>query len=418
MTIRRQVRGAIYLDNRWQVEAFAPRQQALLAALADQAALAIGTWELIEQNRQRSDQLQRQQDELAKLNKQLEAAMERQRLELVELSELAQSQQGELEGRYQFENLVGQSAAMREVFRLIGRIKEAQAPAYIYGESGTGKELVAKAIHFSGPRREGPFITVNCGALPPTLLEGELFGFVRGAFTGAERAHRGLFERANGGSLFLDEVGDMSAELQVKLLRVLQEKRFTQVGGEQELTSDFRLISASNKELGELAREGTFRQDLYYRINVISLRLPPLRDRREDIPLLIEHFVRRHGGGAQSTEIDSDALRLLMDYDWPGNARELENEVLRLLALGGGTIRSSDLSPRIAHRQLAGSGPAALTEVVSEQLTLRAAVAQLEQAMVIAALERNDGSVTEAAKQLGMSRVGLHKMIKRHGIER
>jgi transcriptional regulator with PAS, ATPase and Fis domain len=256
---------------------------------------------------------------------------------------------------------------------------------------------------------------VNCGAIPPSLLEGELFGFEKGAFTGADRAHRGLFERADGGSLFLDEIGDMPPELQVKLLRVLQERRFTRLGGEEERSSDFRLLSASNRDLGQLVREGAFREDLFYRVNVITLRLPPLRDRREDIPLLVEHLLRLHGGADVS--LDGDVLRVLLDHDWPGNARELENEVRRLLALGGAAIRASDLSPRLLHRE-AGAAPRPSVASLGTAMTLKQATRELEEHLAREALRACRGSVTEAAERLGLSRVGLHKLMKRIGLAR
>jgi DNA-binding NtrC family response regulator len=367
----------------------------------------------MEQNQRHAQQLRRSQAELERVNQQLKDAMERQSLELDELARLAQSQHGELEGRYQFDNLVGQSAAMRELFRLMDRVKDSEAPVYIHGESGTGKELVAKALHYNGPRRDSAFVSVNCGAIPPTLLESELFGYEKGAFTGAERRHRGLFERSHAGSLFLDELGDMPAELQVKLLRVLQEKRFQPVGGEREQEADFRLLAASNKDLGELVRAGTFREDLYYRINVIQLRLPPLRERREDIPLLVEHLLRRHGGGER--QVSRVALNRLLDHEWPGNVRELENELLRALALGGQVIGVEDLSPRLGDPHPSRVVPQDLS---ASGLTLKQALAELERSMAVEALRACGGNVTEAARRLGMTRVGLHKLMSRHKIRR
>jgi transcriptional regulator with GAF, ATPase, and Fis domain len=417
MTVRRRVRGAIYLDNRFQDQTFGERHQALLSALADQAALAVGNWELMEQNRLRQQELERSQEELERVNQQLQDAMEQQSLRLDELARIAQSQQGELEGRYQFENLVGQSGVMRELFRLIDRVKDSEAPVFILGESGTGKELVAKALHYNSGRKDADFVSVNCGAIPATLLESELFGYEKGAFTGASRQHRGVFERCDGGSLFLDEVGDMPAELQVKLLRVLQDKSFQRLGGEEELRSDFRLIAASNKDLQRLVREGSFREDLFYRINVIQLKLPPLRARREDIPLLVEHLLRRHGD--EQVEMSKAALNRLLDHDWPGNVRELENEILRALALGGPVIQPEDLSPKLRPE----GGSAGLigrlsTSRSTTRTSLKEAIFQLEHELALAALKACKGSVTEAAQMLGMSRVGLHKLMTRHGIKR
>jgi DNA-binding NtrC family response regulator len=295
-------------------------------------------------------------------------------------------------------------------------VRSSDASVLIQGESGTGKELVAKALHYAGARREAPFVSVNCGALSPTLLESELFGYQRGAFTGAERQHRGLFERADGGTLFLDEVGDMSTDLQVKLLRVLQEKRFARIGSEHEMGSDFRLVAASNKDLGELVTAHQFRQDLYFRLNVIKLRLPPLRERREDIPLLVEHLVERHAGGRE-VRISEAAMRLLVEHDWPGNVRELENELLRALALapcrdGTTLIGAEDLALESIGRKAAPS----LDELRS--LTLAKALERVERQIVLQALRECRGSVTETARRLGMTRVGLHKLLRRHGLDR
>jgi transcriptional regulator with GAF, ATPase, and Fis domain len=417
MTIRRRVRGAIYLDNRFQDQLFGAPQQELLAALADQAALAVGNWELMEADRRRQEELAQSQQELERLNHRLQDAVDQQSLKLDELARLARSQQGELEGRYRFENLVGQSAVMRELFALMDRVKDSEAPVFILGESGTGKELVAKALHYNGPRREEPFVSVNCGAMAPTLLEGELFGHEKGAFTGAVRQHRGLFERADGGSLLLDEVGDMPGELQVKLLRVLQEKRFEPLGAERERSSDFRLLAASNKDLQQLVKQGVFREDLYYRINVIQLKLPPLRQRREDVPLLVEHLLRRHGD-ATELEVSRAALHRMIDFGWPGNVRQLENELLRAVALcAGHCIGLEDLSPEVAGK---GSGvdPLLPASPAARRGNLKEAIYELEHQMALAALRAAKGNVTEAARTLGMSRVGLHKLMKRHQISR
>lgn len=411
LTIRREVRGAIYVDNRFQNSAFGNHHLEILTALADQAALAIGNWELIEENRLRQIELEQHQADLEQVNIQLQQAMEQQNQRLDELTALTQSQRDELQERYQFHQLVGQSAVMRNLFRLIDRVKNSEASVYIFGESGTGKELVAKAIHFNGPRQTEPFVSVNCGAISSSLLESELFGYEKGAFTGAIRQHKGFFERSHGGTLFLDEVGDMSLDLQVKLLRVLQEKRFERVGGEEELYSDFRLLTASNKSLSDLVQSGHFRQDLFYRINVIQLILPPLRERPEDIPLLVDFLLKRHANSEHKNfKISKSALRYMMDYPWPGNVRELENEILRLLALGGPIVNPPDLSPRLCQK----TTNLPLSE--RKNLSLKAAVLQLEKEMASSVLQRCQGNVTEAARQLGLTRVGLHKLLKRHGI--
>jgi serine/threonine-protein kinase PknK len=407
LTVRRELRGAIYLDNRFRSQAFAQTQQQLIAALAEQAALALGNWELLEDNRRRQVELERLNDELARVNGQLEQTTVAQREQLAELSDLARSQRDELAERYRFDNVIGRSRKMRELFALMGRVRESDASVLIQGESGTGKEVVAQALHYGGPRGAGPFVGVNCAALPSTLLDSELFGYVRGAFTGAERDRRGLIERADGGTLFLDEVGDMPPELQVKLLRVLQERRFERLGSEEERASDFRLIAASNKDLRQLVERGELREDLFYRINVIRLELPPLRDRRDDIPLLVEFLLERHN--ASSVEFSKAALERLLAHDWPGNVRELENEVLRLIALGGEVIQPEDLSPRLRRdsaRPLILGGE-----------TLKEALYAHEEQIAKARLSEHGGNVTEAARSLGMTRVGLHKLLKRHDID-
>jgi serine/threonine-protein kinase PknK len=411
LVVRRQVRGAIYLDNRFASKAFHQQHLQLLEALADQAALAIGNWELRQQDRQRQQELEQNREELQRLNAQLEQTLTQQSQQLDELALLARHQKTELQERYHFENFVGQSAAMRDVFRLIDRVKDSPASIFIYGESGTGKELVAKALHYNSALAQGPFISANCGAIPATLLESELFGFEKGAFTGAHKQRRGFIERSDGGSLFLDEVGDMPTDLQVKLLRVLQEHTFMRIGGEVELRSTFRLISASNRDLQALVKQGTFREDLYYRLNVITIRLPPLRDRREDIPLLISFLLNKHG--AKDLTISKAAMRQLLEYSWPGNVRELENELLRMHALAGPQINPEDLSPHLQARSMATP-----ISLAPHDLSLKDALLQAEYRAVCCALKSCQGNVTEAAKHLGMTRVGLHKLMRRHGIDR
>jgi DNA-binding NtrC family response regulator len=246
----------------------------------------------------------------------------------------------EVEGRYRFGNILGKSKAMRDVFALIERVAEGSSNVLILGESGTGKELVAKAIHYNGLRRDHPFIAVNCSAIPEGLLESELFGHVRGAFTGAVVSKKGLFAEANGGTLFLDEIGELSLSLQAKLLRVLQDKQVRPVGGNTGVEVDCRIITATNRDLEEAIRGGHFREDLYYRLSVIPVRLPSLRERPEDIPLLTEHFLDRFArelGGERKT-VSPAAMQLLTNYSWMGNVRELENVIERLVVLARGTV--------------------------------------------------------------------------------
>lgn len=246
----------------------------------------------------------------------------------------------ELQERYQFSNIIGKSAPMQRIYQLIEKVAPAKATVLITGESGTGKELIARAIHFNSPRREQPFISVNCGALPETLLESELFGHEKGAFSGAVSQRKGRFELAHEGTLFLDEITEMSFSLQVKLLRVLQEMEFERVGGTQSLKVDVRMVAASNRTLKEEVAAGRFRADLFYRLNVVHVALPPLRERTDDIPLLINHFLVKFAGegSMDPISVDSDALRVLLEYPWPGNVRELENAMERAVILSSGHV--------------------------------------------------------------------------------
>ncbi|MBW1974317.1 MAG: sigma 54-interacting transcriptional regulator [Deltaproteobacteria bacterium] len=255
-----------------------------------------------------------------------------------------------LEERYQFGNLIGKSAVMQKLYDTIEKIAPSKATVLITGESGTGKELIARAIHFNSPRRDKAFVSINCGAIPETLLESELFGHEKGAFTGAVQRRKGRFEIAHRGTVFLDEVSEMSPYLQVKLLRILQEMEFERVGGTDTIHVDVRVIAASNRDLKEEIKKGRFREDLYYRLNVVHVHVPPLRERKEDIPLLVRHFLDKYGteSGIENIRIARDALKCLMDYDWPGNVRELENVIERAVVLcSGSEITINDLPPEV-----------------------------------------------------------------------
>ncbi len=252
----------------------------------------------------------------------------------------------ELQERYQFSNIIGKSAVMQKIYQLIEKVAPTKATVLITGESGTGKELIARAIHYNSTRADAPFISVNCGALPETLLESELFGHEKGAFSGAVSQRKGRFELAHSGTLFLDEITEMSFPLQVKLLRILQEMEFERVGGSQTLKVDVRIVAASNRDLKEEVAAGRFRSDLFYRLNVVRIHLPPLRERTDDIPLLVSHFIMKHSQGADPCNImvEPDALRVLLDYQWPGNVREIENVVERAIILSNGSrITTKDL---------------------------------------------------------------------------
>jgi two-component system NtrC family response regulator len=314
--------------------------------------------------------------------------------------------------RHRVDGIIGESGRMQEVLGLVQRVAPSDATVLIRGESGTGKELIARAIHFNSPRAGGPLVTLNCAALPEQLLESELFGHERGAFTGAVAQRKGRFELAHGGSIFLDEIGDLSMSLQVKLLRVLQERQFDRVGGSKTLEVDVRVIAATNKDLEAAMRGGTFREDLYYRLNVVTIQIPPLRERREDIPPLLDAFVvkfaaknRREVAGFTAAARDT-----LMKYDYPGNVRELENIVERAVLLARGrVIDLEDLPPtlRPEHRRAGEPMPATLPDLLAD----------IESQAIRAALERHGGIQTRAAEELGIGERVLRYKMKKYGLE-
>jgi two-component system, NtrC family, response regulator PilR len=309
---------------------------------------------------------------------------------------------------HQFSNIVGRSQAMLDVFKMIETIARTNSTILLTGESGTGKGLVAQAVHFHSLRRERPMVSLNCGALPETLLESELFGHMRGAFTGADGNKKGLLEVGERGTVFLDEIGEMTPAMQVKLLHVLQERRFRRVGGLEELHADIRFIAATNQDLTKRVAEGRFREDLFYRINVIPIVLPPLRDRREDIPLVAEHFLAKYTElmGKQIAGISKDAMELLVRYAWPGNIRELENVIERAVALEATPMVLADsLTPAIRGRvaqQPAAAAPAA-EAVPGPGFDLEAHVQEIERGYIAEALRRAGGVQVKAAELLGMS---------------
>ena len=310
-----------------------------------------------------------------------------------------------------YEEIIGQSAEMQKVFSVIERVASQDSAVLIEGESGTGKELVARAIHRQSLRAGKPFIKMNCGALNENLLESELFGHEKGAFTGAIRQKRGRFELADGGTLFLDEIGDISLTMQVKLLRVLQEQEFERVGGEQTLKVDVRIISATNKNLPEQLREGHFREDLYYRLSVIPIKLPPLRERKTDIPLLANFFLQKiikNKTGLRKT-IPVESLQLLSDYSWPGNIRELENLIERLVVISS----TEEISPALVAQQL---GKAAVPSPTQEEGTLDQALYSYEKNLILQALKQSHGIKNQAAKLLGIRTSTLYYKMEKYGI--
>jgi DNA-binding NtrC family response regulator len=309
--------------------------------------------------------------------------------------------------QYRHHDIITKNPRMEEILALTQDIASLRSTVLIRGESGTGKELVARAVHYSGNRAEKPFVVVSCAALTETLLESELFGYEKGAFTGANGQAKGKFETADGGTIFLDEIGDISPKLQADLLRVLQERRFYRVGGNQEVEVDVRIIAATNKDLAEEVRQGRFREDLYYRLNVIEVRLPPLRERREDIPLLAEHFAQRISSelGKDISGVSAAALDLLIAHDWPGNVRELENVIERAIV----TCRDGMLDePSFSWLQRAGQPQN--WEVPDVPL------GELERRAIVAALKRKNGNVKEASAALGIDRSTLYDKLKRYEI--
>ncbi len=311
-----------------------------------------------------------------------------------------------LRDKYSLRNIVGQSEAMQQVYRMVEKVAPRDATVLIRGESGTGKELIAQAIHQMSQRSAGPFVAVNCAALPETLLESELFGHEKGAFTGAEKQKRGRFELASGGTIFLDEIGDISPAIQAKLLRVLQNKEITRLGGEQPISVDVRTIAATNRNLEELMKQGLFREDLYYRLNVFPIVLPALRDRREDIPDLVMHFLIKYDQPAN--KIHPSAMKALMNYHWPGNVRELENIIERMIILAG----DDPITPELLPPQIKGfleSPDSPIIDIPETGISIDA----VEKQLIAQALKKSGGNKTRAAKLLGITRRRLYSMMER-----
>jgi two-component system response regulator PilR (NtrC family) len=308
----------------------------------------------------------------------------------------------EIETRAGFENFIGKCEPMQRVFSLIRQVADTTSTILISGESGTGKELVARAIHFNSSRKQHPFVTVNCGALPETLLESELFGYMKGAFTGAVANKQGLFEAANGGTIFLDEISATTPSLQIKLLRVLQEREIKRLGGTADIKVDVRVIAASNKDLQKEVERGSFREDLYYRLNVIPISLPPLRERKEDIPLLVEHFLRKKTSGRTARSISPEALTALMGYRWPGNVRELENVIERLSIIATGDIIGVEQIPGTISNSAPGWDLMQL-DIPESGIDLERLIQDAEMTLLRRALQKTNGNKTEAAKLLGLT---------------
>lgn len=320
-----------------------------------------------------------------------------------------------IKGNYNFGNLVAKSEAMQSVFQIAAKAAQYKTTVLILGGSGTGKELIARAIHFEGDRSDMPLVPVNCGGIPETLMESELFGYKKGAFTGADKNKKGLFQEAEGGTIFLDEIGELPLALQVKLLRVLQENEIRPVGDSKSMKIDVRVIAATAKDLEEEVRKGTFREDLFYRLNVLSIAIPPLRDRCEDIPLLCEYFIKRFNSrlGKKISGIASAALSRLLEYNWPGNVRELENAIERAVVLAEDSLLLPEHFPRELEQQFE-------TDRLDEFFdghSLKAAQKLMEKKLITKALKKTDGNRTQAARLLEISHPSLLSKIKTYGID-
>ncbi|MBM3975392.1 MAG: GAF domain-containing protein [Planctomycetes bacterium] len=406
-----RVQGVLYLDNRLQQGAFTEDDLDLAELFGDQASIALRNARQLSGLKERNRQLEESRLHVARLNEQLGRKVRDRDAELsVVRAELSRAR-----GRYDYHEIVGASGVMQKLFQHLDRVVESDLPVLIQGESGTGKELIARAIHFNGRRKDKPFVSENCAALPDSLLESELFGHTRGAFTGADRAKKGLIEQAHGGTLFLDEIGDMSPEMQKKLLRVLQEGEVRPVGATMSVKVDVRLLGASHCNLEELVKAGKFREDLYYRIKVLQIDLPPLRERAEDIPLLAEALLARAAREAQRPAplLTPEVLAALSRCRWTGNVRELENEMRRLVVLGADVADVDSLSPGV----LGGEAKAGVSgPLLRPGDDLREAVARFEKEAIVGALERLGGNKSKAAHELGISRFALQRKLIKYGL--
>lgn len=324
--------------------------------------------------------------------------------------------EGEIGSRYGFDNMIGKAAPMQDLYKLLDRVCDSPTTVLVQGENGTGKELIAKALHYNSRRKQKKMYSVNCGAFNENLLESELFGHVKGAFTGAIKEKKGLFDAADNSTLFLDEIGDTSMTMQVKLLRVLQDGTFTPVGGTAMKKTDVRIVAATNKNLQQMVKDGTFREDLFYRLNVINIAVPALKDRKEDIPLLAEHFLKAYAknSGSPEKKLSKEVLQLFMNYEWPGNVRQLENEVERLCVLAGNDkeLVKEFMSPAIKER---AGGKQSSYRVEG---LLKEALESLEREMIMEGLKRTRWNKSKLAKELGISRAGLIMKVEKYGFDK
>ncbi|HXX58272.1 MAG TPA: sigma-54 dependent transcriptional regulator [Thermodesulfovibrionales bacterium] len=323
----------------------------------------------------------------------------------------------EIHALYRMENIVGMSMAMQKVFQLIATVAPLEATVLLTGESGTGKEVVARAIHYNSPRKDGPFLVVDCGTIPDNLMEAELFGYAKGSFTGATETRKGLLDLAGNGTVFFDEIANLKMSLQAKLLRVLQEKEYRPIGGKGLRKADVRIIAATNKDLSVMVRDGIFREDLFYRLNVFPLRLPSLRERKEDIPVLAQHFLGKYSReiGKDVPHLSADAVQQLIAYEWPGNVREIENVIHRALIICDGRV----LKPEhiVIPSESETDVPKTLGELKKKRKDLKMkSVEHTEKQFLLSALERNDWNISKTAQAVGMQRTNLHALMKKHVI--
>lgn len=412
LKVGERMTGVLYAERESKQSEFSESQVALLEHAAHLVAVTAGAALSRQHESELDAKVSSFESELDDVRRELEAKLDMQTAELTAL-------RLEAEGRdshrwsHDYSNIIGVSPRMQEVFRMLDKVTDLPVPVLILGEPGTGKELIARALHFNSSRAQaGRFVAENCAALPDTLFESELFGYVKGAFTGADRDKPGLFGMADGGTIFLDEIGEISQAMQAKLLRVIEEGEVRPIGGKSSKKVDFRLVCATNKDLAEQVRKGAFRQDLYFRINVVTIRLPALRERKEDIAQLVDHFFKQAAreAGHANLKMDRGVLRAMLSYHWPGNVRELENEVKKLVALSDGRkVDAAGLSPNLRqmaeHESLADGGG-----------SLKDVVENVEKRKIVEAIERTKGNKSRAAEILGLSRLGLRKKMDRYGI--
>jgi serine/threonine-protein kinase PknK len=405
---RDEIVGVLYLDNRFHDGLYGERERRMIEALADQAVIALENARLHEEAESHKARALTAESAAVELERRLTEAQEPPTVPAA-----PRTRDGL---RYDYAAIVGESPALISLLSTLDRVVESDLPVLITGESGVGKELLARAVHLNSIRKHNAFVRENCAAIPETLLESELFGYRRGAFTGAQGDKRGLFEEADRGTIFLDEIGEMSLAMQAKLMRVLQDGEIRPVGARESLRVDVRVISATNKDLRRMAQEGRFRDDLYFRLNVVNLHAPPLRERPEDVDLLVGHFLERisEKTGSPPKAIEPAALRALRRHAWPGNIRELQNEIRRAHALSGDVIRLSDLAPEI--QPSAGAGDDASKGGGLKEIA-KLASAQKERELILQALETSNWRKSAAARKLGVSRPTLDLKIKQFGLQ-